>query len=196
MSRPGKRVSGENCSGMSIEVQEMATERHVTIPESVRLELDGSVLKVKGPNGELERNLWFPQVTVKIGDGEVVISTQSDRKQVIAIVGTFAAHVTNMCTGVTQGFEYRMKVVYSHFPIQLKLQGKRLEIANFLGEKKPRYAGIENGVAAKVGNDEIVLTGIDKELLGITSANIEHATKIRNRDPRIFQDGIYIVHKG
>lgn len=174
----------------------MATERHVIIPENVRLELVGSVLKVKGPNGELERNLWFPQVIVKIGDGEVLIATQSDRKQVIAIVGTFAAHVANMCTGVTQGFEYRMKVVYSHFPIQLKLQGKRLEIANFLGEKKPRYAGIENGVAAKVGNDEIVLTGIDKELLGITSANIEHATKIRNRDPRIFQDGIYIVHKG
>jgi len=89
-----------------------------------------------------------------------------------------------------------MKVVYSHFPIQLKLQGRRLEITNFLGEKKPRYAGIEDGVTAKVGNDEVVLTGIDKELLGITSANIEHATKIRNRDPRIFQDGIYIVHKG
>jgi large subunit ribosomal protein L6 len=181
---------------MSTEVQEMAIEKRVTIPDGVQLKLDGSVLKVKGPNGELERNLWFPQVTVRIEDGDVVISTGSERKRVMAIVGTFAAHVTNMCTGVTRGFEYRMIVVYSHFPIQLKLQGRRLEITNFLGEKKPRYAGIEDGVTAKVGNDEVVLTGIDKELLGITSANIEHATKIRNRDPRIFQDGIYIVHKG
>jgi large subunit ribosomal protein L6 len=196
MSRQGRQELAENCSGMSTEVREMATERRVTIPEGVQIKMDGSVLKVKGPKGELKKNLWFPQISVNINDGDVVISTDSDRKRVIAIVGTFAAHVTNMCTGVTRGFEYRMKVVYSHFPIQLKLQGRRLEIANFLGEKKPRYAGIEDGVTAKVGNDEVVLTGIDKELLGITSANIEHATKIRNRDPRIFQDGIYTVHKG
>jgi large subunit ribosomal protein L6 len=52
-----------------------------------------------------------------------------------------------------------------------------------------------NGVTIKIGNDEIVLSGIDKELLGNTSANIEHATKIRNRDPRVFQDGIYIVER-
>ena len=111
------------------------------------------------------------------------------------MVGTFTAHTKNMCRGVASGFEYRMKVVYSHFPIQLKLQGNRLEINNFLGEKKSRYATIVNGVTAKIGNDEIVLSGIDKELLGNTSANIEHATKIRNRDPRVFQDGIYIVER-
>jgi large subunit ribosomal protein L6 len=112
------------------------------------------------------------------------------------MVGTLASHAKNMCTGVTEGFEYRMKVVYSHFPIQLKLQGNRLEIVNFLGEKKARYAQIQEGVKANIGNDEVVLTGIDKEKVGTSSANIEHATKIRYRDPRIFQDGIYIVNKG
>ena len=95
-----------------------------------------------------------------------------------------------------EGFEYRMKMVYSHFPIQLKLQGNRLEIANFLGEKKARYARIEPGVTAKIANDEVVLTGIDRELVGTSAANIEHATHIRNRDPRVFQDGIYIVQRG
>jgi len=174
----------------------MATERRVVIPPGVTIELDGPVMKVKGPKGALERNIRFPQVAVEIEDSEVVISTASDRKRVMAMVGTYEAHVRNMCTGVTEGFEYRMKVVYSHFPIQLKLQGNRLEIINFLGEKKPRFAAIENGVAAKISNDEIVLTGIDKELLGNSSANIEHATKIRKRDPRIFQDGIYIVTRG
>ena len=52
-----------------------------------------------------------------------------------------------------------MKMVYSHFPIQLKLQGNRLEIANFLGEKKARFARIETGVTAKIANDEVLLTG-------------------------------------
>jgi large subunit ribosomal protein L6 len=181
---------------MSTEVHNMATERRVAIPDGVTIELDGPVLKAKGPKGQLERNVRFPQVSVGIEDGEVVISTGSDRKRVMAMVGTYEAHIKNMCTGVTEGFEYRMKVVYSHFPIQLKLQGNRLEITNFLGEKKPRFATIENGVAAKVSNDEIVLTGINKELLGNSSANIEHATKIRKRDPRIFQDGIYLVTRG
>jgi large subunit ribosomal protein L6 len=109
------------------------------------------------------------------------------------MVGTYAAHTKNMMTGVTEGFEYHMKVLYSHFPIQLKLQGTRLEINNFLGEKKPRYAWMEPGVTAKVGNDEIVLSGIDKEAVGTSSANISHATRIRNRDPRVFQDGIYRI---
>jgi large subunit ribosomal protein L6 len=174
----------------------MATERRVAIPGGVTMHLDGPVLKVKGPKGALERNVRFPQVAVGIDGGEVVISTESDRKRVVAMVGTYEAHIRNMCKGVTEGFEYRMKVVYSHFPIQLKLQGNRLEITNFLGEKKPRFAAIEAGVVAKVSNDEIVLTGIDRELLGNSSANIEHATKIRKRDPRVFQDGIYLVTRG
>jgi large subunit ribosomal protein L6 len=173
----------------------MATERRVSIPDGVTAELEASVLKVRGQKGQLERSLRFPQIGAFIEDGDLVISTDSDRKNVVAMVGTFAAHANNMFIGVSQGFEYRMKVVYSHFPIQLKLHGKTIEINNFLGEKKARYARIEDGVMAKVGNDEVVLTGIDKELLGITSANIEHATKIRKRDPRIFQDGIYIVQK-
>ena len=86
--------------------------------------------------------------------------------------------------------------VYSHFPIQLKVQGTKLEIANFLGEKKARSARIEIGVTAKVANDEVVLTGIDRELVGNSAANIEHACHIRNRDPRVFQDGIYMVQRG
>jgi large subunit ribosomal protein L6 len=173
----------------------MAAVRKVTIPDGVKVELEGTVLKVRGPKGQLERNVRFPQITTAVEGNDVIFSTESDRKSVIAMVGTFTAHTKNMCCGVASGFEYRMKVVYSHFPIQLKLQGNRLEINNFLGEKKARYATIVNGVTAKIGNDEIVLSGIDKELLGNTSANIEHATKIRNRDPRVFQDGIYIVER-
>ncbi|MBP1928523.1 large subunit ribosomal protein L6 [Methanolinea mesophila] len=174
----------------------MTVERTVAIPKGVSVEIAGNMLKIKGPKGQLERNVRFPAITVRVEGDEVVITTESDRKRTVAMVGTIAAHAKNMCTGVTEGFEYRMKVVYSHFPIQLKLQGNRLEIVNFLGEKKARYAQIQEGVKANIGNDEVVLTGIDKEKVGISSANIEHATKIRYRDPRIFQDGIYIVTKG
>ena len=174
----------------------MAAVRKVKIPGGVKASLDGMHLRVTGPKGQLSRNVRFPQVTVTCDGNEVVISTESRRKEITAMVGTLEAHTKNMFRGVTEGYEYRMKVVFSHFPIQLKLQGSRLEIANFLGEKKARHARIEQGVTAKVGNDEVVLTGIDRELVGTTAANIEHATHIRDRDPRVFQDGIYMVQRG
>ena len=174
----------------------MAAVRKVKIPGGVKASLDGMHLRVTGPKGQLSRNVRFPQVTVTCDGNEVVISTESRRKEITAMVGTLEAHTKNMFRGVTEGYEYRMKVVFSHFPIQLKLQGSRLEIANFLGEKKARHARIEPGVTAKVGNDEVVLTGIDRELVGTTAANIEHATHIRDRDPRVFQDGIYMIQRG
>ena len=174
----------------------MAAVRKVNIPDGVKASLDGMHLRVTGPKGQLSRNVRFPQVTVTCDGNEVVIATESRRKEITAMVGTLEAHTKNMFRGVTDGYEYRMKVVYSHFPIQLKLQGNKLEIANFLGEKKARHARIEQGVTAKVGNDEVVLTGIDRELVGTSAANIEHATHIRDRDPRVFQDGIYMVQRG
>lgn len=174
----------------------MAAVRKVKIPGGVKASLDGMHLRVTGPKGQLSRNVQFPQVTVTCDGNEVVIATESRRKEIMAMVGTLEAHTKNMFRGVTEGYEYRMKVLYSHFPIQLKLQGNKLEIANFLGEKKARHARIEQGVTAKVGNDEVVLTGIDRELVGSTAANIEHATHIRDRDPRVFQDGIYMVQRG
>jgi large subunit ribosomal protein L6 len=174
----------------------MAAVRKINIPAGVKVSLDGMHLRVTGPKGQLSRNVRFPQVTVTCDGKEVIIATESRRKEITAMVGTLEAHTKNMFRGVTDGYEYRMKVVYSHFPIQLKLQGNKLEIANFLGEKKARHARIEQGVTAKVGNDEVVLTGIDRELVGTSAANIEHATHIRDRDPRVFQDGIYMVQRG
>jgi len=174
----------------------MAAVRKVNIPAGVKVSLEGMHLRVTGPKGQLSRNVRFPQVTVTCDGKEVVIATESRRKEITAMVGTLEAHTKNMFRGVTDGYEYRMKVVYSHFPIQLKLQGNKLEIANFLGEKKARHARIEQGVTAKVGNDEVILTGIDRELVGTSAANIEHATHIRDRDPRVFQDGIYMVQRG
>ena len=172
----------------------MAT-RNVILSPSVKAEITGNQIKISGPKGELKREFRYPGIVMSVAEGEVIISTESTKKLIVAMVGTIAAHISNMCKGVENGFEYHMKVVYNHFPIQLKLLGNELEIHNFLGEKKSRFAKIEPGVSARVGNDEVVLFGINKELVGLSAANIEHATKIRNRDPRVFQDGIYIVKR-
>ena len=173
----------------------MGILRQVEIPPGVNATLEGSVLTVSGPKGTLVRDMRFPQIDVRIVNGEVIVSTASDKRRILAMSGTLEAHVKSMIRGVVEGYEYRMKVVYSHFPIQLKLQGNRLEIGNFLGEKQPRAAKIIEGVTVRIGNDEVTLTGIDREKVGNTAANIEHATKITKRDPRVFQDGIYITER-
>lgn len=173
----------------------MAFEATAEIPDGVTVSKDGTRVVVTGPKGTLTRDMRFPGIAIEIADGMVTVSTAFTRKRIVAMVGTLASHIRNMCRGVDEGYEYRMKVVFSHFPIQLKLQGSTLVIDNFLGEKQSRFARIEPDVTARVGNDAVTLSGIDKEKVGNSAANIEHATRIRNRDPRVFQDGIYIVER-
>ncbi len=171
------------------------TTRKVKIPEGVTVRIEETLVKVTGPKGMLMREMYYPNVSLAVKDGEFSVTTESGRKKILAICGTFAAHLQNMCTGVTKWYQYRMKVVYSHFPIQLKLAGDRVEVGNFLGEKRPRFARIEKDVKVALGSDEVTVTGIDKEAVGKTAANLEHATRIRERDPRVFQDGVYIVER-
>ncbi|QSZ67131.1 50S ribosomal protein L6 [Methanofollis aquaemaris] len=173
----------------------MTTEKRVAVPDGVTVSIEGFTISVNGPKGEISRDMRYPGVSIVLEDSEVVVSTESTRKRIVAMIGTYASHIRNMVEGVTKGFEYQMKVVYAHFPIQIKLQGDLLSINNFLGEKQPRVAKVLPGVTVKIGNDELTITGIDKERVGATAAKIERATKVRKRDTRVFQDGIYIVQR-
>jgi large subunit ribosomal protein L6 len=101
-----------------------------------------------------------------------------------------------MIKGVTQGYECQMKTVFSHFPIKTSVDGNQLVIQNFLGERFARRAEILENIKVEVKGEIIILTGIDKEKVGQTAANIERATKVKNRDIRVFQDGIYITKRG
>jgi len=101
----------------------MAAVRKIKIPDGVKASLDGMHLRVTGPKGQLSRNVRFPQVSVTCDGNEVIIATESRRKEITAMVGTLEAHAKNMFRGVTEGFEYRMKVVYSHFPIHMVQRG-------------------------------------------------------------------------
>ena len=89
-----------------------------------------------------------------------------------------------------------MKTVFSHFPIKTMVEGNKFIIQNFLGERSPRSAKILNGVKVDIKGEDVSVTGIDKEKVGQTVANIERATKVKNRDIRVFQDGVYRISKG
>jgi large subunit ribosomal protein L6 len=104
--------------------------------------------------------------------------------------------MNNMIHGVTEGFQYKMKTVYSHFPIKTNVEGNTFVIQNFLGERSPRKALILEGVKVEAKGDDVTVNGIDKEKVGQTVANIERATAVKRRDIRVFQDGIYRTSKG
>jgi large subunit ribosomal protein L6 len=172
-----------------------AVER-VKIPEKAKVEFDDRLrFRVTGPNGKLERRLFHPAMSVTREGDEIVFAYELPQKRDKAMVGTLASHLRNMCTGVTDGFQYHMKVVYSHFPIKVTLKGKLVVIENFLGEKCPRRANLVGETKLLVKGNELTLLGPYVEDVGQSMANLERATRIKKRDPRVFQDGIYLVSR-
>lgn len=170
-------------------------EERVKIPDGVQVKVQSEQVIVSAKGVTLQRTLFHPRVSILSEGGEVKIRCEYPKRRDGALVGTFAAHLRNMIQGVTQGFTYEMKIVYSHFPVKASVKGPEFVIENFLGEKFPRKAKILGSTKVEVKGDQVVLTGPDLEAVSQTAANIEQATRIKGFDPRVFQDGIYITKK-
>jgi large subunit ribosomal protein L6 len=172
-------------------------KEEIKIPEGIQITIEGKTVQVKGPKGSISKILSHPKIVMTVNDNVFKIScSQSPRRKEKALLGTFKAHIRNMIKGVSKGYECKMKTVFSHFPIKTSVEGNNLLIQNFLGERFPRRAEILKDVKVDIKGENIILSSTDKEKVGQTAANIERATKVKNRDIRVFQDGIYIVSRG
>lgn len=168
----------------------------VEIPDGVSVDIGkDNNITVKASKNTLERRLFYPGVKIYLEGKTVVIQADFPRREQKGIVGTYRGHISNMITGVTDGFEYKMKAVNAHFPMTIKVEGNQVRVDNFLGEKIPRKCNIVGKTKVKVSMPEVIINGIDKEDVGQTAANIELLTKVKNRDRRVFQDGIYLIEK-
>ncbi|NHN47225.1 50S ribosomal protein L6 [Halostella sp. JP-L12] len=165
------------------------------IPDEVSAEVDHLDLTVEGPEGSVTRRLWYPDVSVSVDDGVVVVESEEEDAKTMSTLGTFESHVENMFHGVAEGWEYKMEVFYSHFPMQVSVEGNEVVIENFLGEKAPRRTPIHGDTEVEVDDEELVLRGPDKEAVGQTAADIEQTTRVTDKDTRVFQDGVYITEK-
>ncbi len=168
----------------------------VDIPEGVEVEISDGEVVVRRGETILSKRLYHPRVEVKVTDSAILVSCPLPTKKEKALVGTFASHISNMIRGVTEGFTYTMKLVYAHFPVKVTVRGDRVFIENFLGERHPRTARISGDARVEVKGDTLHIAGPNLEDVSQTAANIEQATRIKNKDPRVFQDGIYIVSRG
>ncbi len=169
----------------------------IEIPEGVEVEIDGGFVKVKGPEGENSRKFKVQKLELKKSeDGKkIIIGNEKSTKREKKLMNSITSHIKNMVEGVQEKFEYQLKIVSSHFPITAEVKGNELIIQNFLGEKVPRKSKIPGGAEVEVQKDLIKVKSANKEIAGQTAANLEAATKISNRDRRIFQDGIFIINK-
>ena len=172
----------------------------IALPEGVGASIAGDVITVSKDDQSLSREFRHHKVEVRAVNGDLEVFVNLPRRSDKALAGTWAAHLRNMVLGIDEGFEYRLKAVFSHFPMSLKVDGKQMIINNLFGEKVPRVAKLPWSpaeVEVRVENKtDVVVRGADREKVGQTAANIERACRIKKRDRRVFQDGIYIVSKG
>ncbi len=167
----------------------------IQVPDNVDVSLEGKKISVKGAKGSLTRDFSFAPIAIE-GEGKNIrLWAKWPRKKEAALVGTIYSHIQNMITGVTKGYSYKLKIVFSHFPISVKVQDKSVLIENFTGERRARRVKIIGDVKVKIEPEDIIVEGVNLEDVSQTAANIEQATRVRRKDPRVFLDGIYVYEK-
>jgi len=168
----------------------------VQVPVGVEVKIEGRKVTVNGAKGSLTRDFSFVPISIDSeGDKTVRVWAEWPRKKEASLVGTVQSHIQNMITGVEKGFSYKLKIVFSHFPMSVKVQGKSVLIENFTGERRARKVKIVGDVKVKVETEDVIVEGINLENVSQTAANIEQATKVKKKDPRVFLDGIYVYER-
>jgi len=143
----------------------------------------------------LARDFSSAQILIDADGKDIRIWAKWPRKKEAALVGTIYSHIQNMISGVQKGFTYKLKIVFSHFPINVKTQDKVVVIENFTGERRGRKAKILGNVKVKIDAEDVIVQGLNLEDVSQTAANIEQSTKVKRKDPRIFLDGIYVYER-
>ena len=164
------------------------------VPQGITVEKQGLDIIVKSAKIELKRE-FNKFVALKQENNLLSVSAANKTADSRMLAGTFASHIKNMIAGVQKPYVYKLKIIGTHFPITVNQQGEEMQIQNFLGEKKPRKVKLIKEVTVKIQGDIVTVESADVEKAGMIASRIEQATRVRRKDRRTFQDGIYIIEK-
>lgn len=140
----------------------------VTLPKGVEVSLDDTQISVKGSKGSLQLNI-NPLVKIEQEDGSLTFAAKNDARASKAMAGTFRSLVNNMVVGVVEGFQKKLQL--NGVGYRANAQGKKLNLV--LGFSHPIDYELPEGVSAETPSQtEIVLSSIDKQLLGQAAAEI------------------------
>lgn len=167
----------------------------LTLPEGVKGSITNEILTVSGKLGKNTQDFSKIPVGIKVSGATIEIETAGSRRQDRAILNTARSLVQNAVDGVTKGYEYKLKVIFAHFPVTVKVQGNKVLVENFYGERAPRVGEIIGDTKVQVQGEDIVVTGVSLKDVGQTAANLEQATTVRRKDQRVFLDGVYVYER-
>jgi len=167
----------------------------VELPDGVSAKFKDGQVTVTGPLGKVTQDFSKIPVDLEIKGGAVKIITHGARRKNRSIINTARSLITNAVHGVTKGYEYKLKVIYAHFPVTVKVQGKKVMVENFYGERSPRVAEIIGDTKAEVRGEDVILNGVSIQDVGQTAGNLEQATTVKRKDQRVFLDGVYVYER-
>lgn len=143
-------------------------KKPIIMPKEVEVTFDGRMLSAKGPKGELRRFI-HPKVELNIDKSQIAVSISDNSKESKSLFGLFRSLISNMVVGVNEGFKKTLEIVGVGYRVELS--GNQL-IFN-LGYSNPIKYDIPPGIEVQLDQkNKVILSGIDKELLGITAAKI------------------------
>ena len=174
-------------------VDKLASE--LEIPEGVTVTYNKPMINVEGPLGKTWKSFKKIPVDIEVTDDKVLFKAQGTRDKNRAIMNTARSIIRNLCEGVVEGYTIKMKVVFSHFPITVKAEGKQVLIENFQGERAPRKTNIWGETKVVPKGDDVIITGHVLTDVSQTAAEIENNSRVKNKDHRVFLDGIYKFEK-
>ncbi|MEO9295238.1 MAG: 50S ribosomal protein L6 [Nitrososphaera sp.] len=178
---------------MATSIEEIMAE--VAIPQSVKVTKEGSTIVAKGKMGTVKKDFLKLPATITLEGAKVVIKPYGKRKRDLAVTNTARSIIESMIKGVEKGYTYKVKIIFAHFPISVKVKGKEVHVENFFGERSARVARIQGDTKVEVQGEDVVVKGPSLEDVSQTAANIELSTKIKDKDQRVFLDGLYIYSR-
>jgi large subunit ribosomal protein L6 len=178
---------------MSIKEEILA---EITITDNVTVTKEDNTIIVNGKLGTLKKDFTRLPATVTVDNKKIIIKPYGTRKKDLAITNTAKSIINSMIHGVEKGFAYKLKIVYAHFPISVKVKGGEIYVENFFGERSPRISRIVgDSTRVNVLGEDVIVQGPSLEHVSQTAANIESSTKLKDKDQRVFLDGLYIYSR-
>lgn len=168
----------------------------VLIPENVNIIKRDHIVIVTGRKGTISKDIHKLPAAITVTDRTVTIEPEGKRKSDLAITNTAKSIIANMFKGVEKGYVYKLKIVFAHFPISVRVKGREIHVENFFGERSARISHIVGDTTkVSVMGDDVVVEGPSLEDVSQTAANIESSTKVKGKDQRVFLDGLYIYSR-
>jgi large subunit ribosomal protein L6 len=168
--------------------------KEIVLPDGIKAEIKGSTIAISGKLGTNTRIFNDALVNIKTGSGKITLDHVTDKQLVDKgqnAENALSKEIANDIKGVTTGFEFKMKSVHAHFPITVEVKGQIIHINNIIGERVPRLATIAGATKVEIKGQNVRVHGPSLDDTSQTAANIRKACKMRNKDTRVFQDGLY-----